>query len=268
MAQPVAQRRPGVVTAAAATMIVVAAAGLASVIGLLVAAAQFNDRYRPLAVATDARLADINDVGDAIRSVMGTLAIATFLAAVAFAVLAVGVLRRSNALRITTWVLIAGGLLCGCSQGISAITAGTTITYNGDPERLDVASQLTAAVQDALPGWLSALLGTVAVVQVIGYILVAILLGLPPANAYFRRTPRTVAAPTPAPGGTPWPTPTPYPPTPYPQAPPPMTQQPYPPPELADPPTQLLPPDPLAPPPSMTQSPPPYPSKPPDAPSR
>src|SRR5580765_7269689 len=98
MAQPVAQRRPAVVTAAAATMIVVAAAGLASVVGLLVAAAQFNDRYRPLAVATDARLADINDVGDAIRSVMGTLAIATFLVAVAFAVLAVGVLRRSNAL--------------------------------------------------------------------------------------------------------------------------------------------------------------------------
>lgn len=233
MAQPVARRRPGVVTAAAVTMIVVATAGLATVIGLLLAAARFDDRYRPLAVATDARLVDINHVGDAMRSVMGTVAVATFVVAVAFAALAVGVRRGSNALRVATWVLIAAGLSCGCTQGGSAILAATTITYQGDPQRVDVAGQLTQAVQDALPGWLSALLGTVAVIQIIGYILVAILLGLPPANAYFRRTPRPVAAPAPAPGGTPWPTPTPYPPTPYPQAPPPTTAPPVSPPPMS-----------------------------------
>src|SRR3954453_4821377 len=208
MAQPVAQRRPAVVTAAAVTMIVVAAAGLASVIELLVAAADFSDRYRPLALATDAQRVDIDNLQSAIRAVMGSLAIATFAVAVAFALLAVGVLRRSNALRVTTWIFIGAGLLCGCVQGISARTATVEITYRGDPERLDVASQLTQVVQDALPTWLSALLGTVAVVQLLGYILVAILLGLPPANAYFRRTPKPVAAPAPAPGGTPWPTPT------------------------------------------------------------
>src|SRR5690242_6182334 len=104
MAKPVAQRRPGVVAAAAVTMIVVATAGLATVVGLLLAAARFDDRYRPLAVATDARRVDIDHVGDAMRSVMGTLAVATFVVAVASAVLAVGILRRSNALRIATWV--------------------------------------------------------------------------------------------------------------------------------------------------------------------
>ncbi len=204
MAQPVAAARPPVVTAVVAIMLMVAAAGLAITVGLLVAAGSFRDRYDDLVQHTEARPADTRQVGQLIRGWMGALAVATVLIAVVTVLLALGIFRRSGSARITTWVLAGVGLLCGCGQGISAVGAVSDITYSGDPERIDVASQVTRAVQDALPGWLGGLVGGAAAVQILGYILVAVLLGLPPANRWFRVT----GQPPPAVSGVaPWPPP-------------------------------------------------------------
>ncbi|HWB37890.1 MAG TPA: hypothetical protein VHA75_17885, partial [Rugosimonospora sp.] len=200
--QPDARTRPPVVSAAAAVLLVTALAALAATVALLVAAARFRGRYLPLARRTDATDHDINDVGDTIRATMGVLAVLLFLLAVALVLLAVGVLRHSFVARILTWVAAGLGLLCACSQVSGAASAVSDMTYTGDPERVDVASQLTTAVQDALPAWFPGLLGAAATVQLLGYILVAVLLALPPANRYFRR-----ARPAPVPGGTPWPAP-------------------------------------------------------------
>ncbi len=211
MTQPAEQRRPAVVTAAGALMLVVALAALAVTVGLLVAAARFRGRYLPLAANTDAVQRDIDRVGDTVRTSMGVLAILVLVLAGVLALLAVGVLRRGRSARIGTWVLVAIGLLCGCGQGVAAGSAVSDVSYTGDPARVDVASQLTTAVQDALPSWLPGLVVTAALVQVVGYILVAVLLALPPANRYFRGVTQPVPWPAPAPGGTTWPAQTPFP---------------------------------------------------------
>jgi hypothetical protein len=233
MAQPVPQSRPGVVSAAGAALLVVALAGLASTIGVLVAAGQFHDRFASRAEPTDATQHDVDDVGSGVRSSMLVLAVITLLLALVAAGIAVAVLRRSTAGRIGAWVVCGAGLICGCLQCSAAGTITSDVAYNGDPDRIDVASQLTRAVQDALPGWLAGLLGTAAVIQLLGYILVAVLLGLPPANRWFRRPARPAPWPAPVPGGAPWPAPSPYPPPgPPPAGPPagPPTTAPMPPP--------------------------------------
>jgi hypothetical protein len=226
-----------VVTAAVAVMLLVAAAALATTVGLLVAAGTFRHRYDGLAQQTDARPDDINHVGTAVRGAMGVLAVGALLVAVVTVLLAIGVFRGGNGARIGTWALVAFGLLCACSQCVGALSALSDVSYTGDPERIDVASQLTRAVQDALPGWLGGLVGGAAAIQALGYILVAVLLGLPPANRYFRGAGQQPLVP----GGAPWP-PHPYPmnPSPTPASQHPASQHPA----SQNPPSQNLPMDP------------------------
>lgn len=180
------RRRPAAVTAGALVLIVMATVGLAHAVAGLVTLGGTVDRYRAAQAVADR--ADV----DATVAVVRTLAIvALILAVVAAALLvglAAGLLRGGGGVRIATWVVCGLGLLLGCG-GVLAVVVQRAV-----PLRLGADGQSTAqtvgAVTDAYPHWWVGLGAALSAAQMLGYLLVAGLLALPTANAYFgRRTP-------------------------------------------------------------------------------
>ncbi|MCW6003191.1 hypothetical protein K1W54_01145 [Micromonospora sp. CPCC 205371] len=179
-------RRPAVVTAAAAIMISMAAAGLAYAIFGLVGTGGVVDRYRQAAAATG----ESDDVID----VLANLAWGTVIAAAVLAVivgllltaLAFGNLRGSSGARIATWFVSGLGLLCGFFSLLTVLLQAA-LTWNVSDDR--VTEQLTQALTDAYPAWWFALSGMVATGQALGYLVVALLLALPAAHPHFRGRP-------------------------------------------------------------------------------
>ena len=97
-------------------------------------------------------------------------------------------MKGSNPARIITWVLCGIGALCACCGGLILVALGSLnrIDVSGNDEA-EKQIDLAKAMADAVPGWQKGLGGTVAVLQLLGYLAVAILLALPAANAFFRK---------------------------------------------------------------------------------
>jgi hypothetical protein len=189
-------------TAAVATMLAVAAAGLAVTVGLLVAAASFEDRYLRLVRSTDADPTEARQAGELVRRAMGGAAVVSLLLAAVTVLLALGLHRRSPVARVATWAAVPFALLVSNLMVVGALaSAGDFADADAD-----VTGQVVRAVQDALPGWLPVLLTGAAMIEQLGYILVAVLLLMPPANRFFR----AAGQPSPITGVAPWP-PSPYP---------------------------------------------------------
>ena len=119
----------------------------------------------------------------------------TILLAVVLAGLAFGLLRGSNGARIATWVISGVAILCDCCSSIVFLGAGgINITSNGNS---DMSSQLAQARLDAFPAWFLATGGGISLLQLLGYIAVAVLLALPAANAFSRKAAPGWSQPTP-----------------------------------------------------------------------
>lgn len=173
-----APRRPVPVALASLLLIFMAVVGLGYAVATLVVAVGTVDRFR--ASAGDPGNADVDGfvtvvwIGAALGAVLAVLLFALYV------VLALGLRRGSNAARIATWVVAGLGLLGGC---------GTTLTVAleraGDP----VQGSLSAALSDAYPGpWIPLNLA-LAVAQMLGYVLVAVLLMASPGT-FFGRAPK------------------------------------------------------------------------------
>jgi hypothetical protein len=190
------RRRPAAVTAAALALIVMATVGLAHALAGLITLSGTVDRYRAAQAVADR--ADVDETVAVVRA----LAIVALILAIGVAALlvglAAGLLRGGGGVRIATWVVCALGLLLGCG-GVLAVVAQRAV-----PLRLGADGQSTAqtvgAVTDAYPHWWVGLGASLSAAQMLGYLLVAGLLALPAANAYFgRRTPAPRPAMPPAP---------------------------------------------------------------------
>lgn len=180
---------PMVVTVASAIMFILGILGLLNAILSLVSLGTTTDRFHELARrVANATTNDIDNqinqlrVQTIIGAVIGAL-IAAFLIVLAF-----WLMKGSNTARIITWVLCGIGALCACCGGASlfALSAINRVEVNGD-EQAEKQVDLAKALVDSIPGWQKGLGGTVAVLQLLGYLAVAILLALPAANAFFRR---------------------------------------------------------------------------------
>jgi hypothetical protein len=112
-------------------------------------------------------------------------------------VLAFWLMKGSTTARIVTWVLCGIGALCACCGGASlfALSSLDRIQVSGD-EQTEKQVDLAKALADSVPGWQKGIGGTVAVLQLLGYLAVAILLALPAANAFFRKAPTAWQPPT------------------------------------------------------------------------
>lgn len=190
-----AARRPAPVTFASVLLIGMATVGLGYAIATLAVAPGTIERFRRAAGSSLAA-----DVDGFVTVVWIGAAISAVLAVILFAlsvVLALGLRRGSNAARIATWVVAGLGLLAGC---------GSTVTVaaqrGGDP----ATDTLGAALADAYPGPWIGLNVTLAVAQMLGYALVAVLLLASPGTFFGRAAkplpPDPFAAP-PAPYGPP-----------------------------------------------------------------
>lgn len=108
----------------------------------------------------------------------------TVVAAAAGILFMVGVLGLLN----VVVSVVDLGALCACCGGIGlfALNSLNRVQVSGDPQA-EKQVDLAKALADSIPGWQKGLGGAVAVLQLLGYLAVAILLALPPANAFFRR---------------------------------------------------------------------------------
>ena len=183
-----APRRPASVTVASVLLILMAVAGLVYAIATLAVAPGTVDRFRAAAGGSDSA-----DVDGSVTVIWIGAALGAVLAVILFAlyvVLALGLRRGSNAARIATWVVAGLGLLAGCA------TATTVAVERGsDP----VQGSLSAALTGAYPSSWMTLNLTLAIAQMLGYLVVGGLLLASPGS-FFGRTPK---APPPDPFAAP-----------------------------------------------------------------
>lgn len=194
--------RPATVTAAAAIMIFMGAAGLVNAVVGLAAIGGVVDRFRDAAEATGASQSDIDGLAGLAWGTVIAGAVLSVLFAVLLILLGVGNLRGRNGARIATWIVSGLGLFCGCC-GLFAVVSQSALTWNISTN--DQTQDLTQALTDAYPDWWIALSGVVSAAQALGYLVVALLLALPASHPYFRRTADPAA---PVPPTTPSPLPT------------------------------------------------------------
>lgn len=188
---PEPRRRPIPVTLSVVLMYLVALLALASAIIGLATMSQILDRFRAEAVLTAASPADIDSFVNVIRAATIAAALLLVVFALLLAGFTIGNLRGSNTTRVLTLILCALGVLCGCCGVVGAVGqngAATVSTTNTDTQ---VAEELGRALGNAYPDWWLAVNSGLSGLQLLGYIVIAILLVLPPSNAFFRKPPPT-----------------------------------------------------------------------------
>jgi hypothetical protein len=169
-----APRRPLTVRLAAALLPAMGLAGLGYAVTTLVVAPGVVDRFRAAATGADTDIdgyVTVVWIGAALGAVLAVILFALFI------VLALGLRRGSQASRVAAWVVCGLGVLFGCA---SALTVAAQRSGDGTP------GTLGAALSDAYPGpWIGVNV-TLAIAQMIGYIVVAGLLAAAP-GAFFGR---------------------------------------------------------------------------------
>ena len=212
-------RRPAVVTLAVAVLAVMALGAFGYAVAGLTAVGGTVSRFRAAAAGTSA---DVSQVDAAVTLLRGWVVLSAVLSVVAGLLLAglvLGLAGGRPGARVATWVVAGLGLLLGCCGIVALIVQRATPLDFGDDR---AAAELVDLVAGAYPSWWIPLTLALSIAQTLGYLVVAVLLAMPPANAWFRRRPAS-----PPPHQPPAPQP-PYPPPAPPFGYPPY--QPYPPP--------------------------------------
>jgi hypothetical protein len=171
------------VTLAAVVLTLMALVGFAYAIATISTAPGTVSRFRAAAVG-----AASTDIDGYVSVIWIGAAIGTVLAVILFAlyiVLALGLRRGSNASRIATWVVGGLGLLAGCA---STVTVLLERSGDGDPQSLG------AALSGAYPSSWIGLNLSLAIAQMVGYVIVALLL-FAARGAWFGRGPAAPSGP-------------------------------------------------------------------------
>ncbi|TNH30468.1 hypothetical protein FHG89_07380 [Micromonospora orduensis] len=206
-------RRPAVVLLATAVLLVMAVAALAYTFVDLAVLGRTVDAFRSAAGDTSASPQQIDEVTTLLRLSAVLTAVVAAFSAVLLAGLALGLLAGRRGVRVATWVVCGLGLLAGCCSVAVLVGERAAPLRLGDGER--ATAELLGLLADAYPSWWIPVNAGLSVGQGLGYLVVATLLALPAANAWFgRRRPSAPTVPSAPPG---------FPPTPY------QPQPPYPP---------------------------------------
>ncbi|MEV2237647.1 hypothetical protein [Micromonospora sp. NPDC049891] len=216
-------RRPAAVVLAVATLVVMALGALVYAVIGLASVRGTVDRFRAAAGA-EADAGQVDAVAALLRASVVVSAVLSIIAGLLLVGLALGLATRRPAARVATWVVAGLGMCCGCGGLATLIVQLAAPLDFGDDQ---ATAELLALVPDAHPSWWIPLTVALSIAQVLGYLVVAVLLALPAANAWFRRRP------APQQQASPYQPPTPpfgHPPAAPPYQPPAPPYQPYPPP--------------------------------------
>lgn len=186
---PAPGKPPVVVAVASAILFILGVLGLLNSVLSLVSLGTTTDRFNELARrVANATPRDIENQINQLRVQTIIGAVIGALIAVLVIFLAFWLMKGNNTARIITWVVCGIGALCACCGGLSlfALNAINRVEVSGD-EQTEKQVDLAKALVDSVPGWQKGLGGTVSILQLLGYLAVAILLALPAANAFFRR---------------------------------------------------------------------------------
>ncbi|MGW0501865.1 hypothetical protein [Micromonospora sp. NPDC003241] len=179
-------RRPAVVVTAVVVLAVMAVGALGYAVAGLSIVGGTGSRFRAAAVGTSADSAQVDAMVTLLRGVVVGAAVLSVLAALLLAGLAVGLIGGRPAARVSTWAVAGLGMLLGCCGiGTLLVQRATPLDFGDD----QAAAELVALVADAYPSWWIPITTTLSVAQVLGYLVVAVLLAMPSANAWFRRRP-------------------------------------------------------------------------------
>ncbi|WP_328368499.1 hypothetical protein OHQ88_25920 [Micromonospora zamorensis] len=178
-------RRPAVVLMAAGVLLVMAVAALAYAVVDLVVLGGTVDAFRTAARDTSARPEQIGDVVTLLRASAVLSAVVAALSVPVLAGLALGLLAGRNGARVATWVVSGLGLLAGCCSVAVLIGERAAPLQLGSGEQ--AVAELLGLIGDAYPSWWIPLNAGLSVAQGLGYLVVATLLALPAANAWFGR---------------------------------------------------------------------------------
>ncbi|MEH1164748.1 hypothetical protein V6V47_05110 [Micromonospora sp. CPCC 205539] len=178
-------RRPVVVLLAAAVLLLMAVAALAYTVVDLVVLGRTVDAFRSAARDTSGSPQEIDDVVTLLRASAALSAVLAALSAVLVAGLALGLLSGRAGVRVAAWVVCGVGLLAGCCSVAVLIGERAAPLRLGADER--ATAELLNLIGDAYPAWWIPLNAGLSVGQGLGYLVVAALLALPAANAWFGR---------------------------------------------------------------------------------
>ncbi|WP_018723690.1 hypothetical protein [Salinispora fenicalii] len=184
MSYPEPARRPAAVTAAVVLLALMAVVAIAyAVAGLFVLFSTVN------AFRSAAGSAASSDEVEAIVLLVSVWTVAgavvSLLAGVLLAALAGTVRTGRSGARVVTWVVAGLGVLAGCC-GLTVLGGMRAFPMQpGADDRSTI--ELLAQLPEAYPDWWISLGAGLSVGQVLGYLVVATLLALPPAATWFRR---------------------------------------------------------------------------------
>jgi hypothetical protein len=174
------RRRPGVVTAAVALLVVVALLSMMSQVLQLTTISDVEDVLR------DYYADEPNGDTLVLSTTVGSYAGAGFslVASVALMVLAWLDARGNQPARIMTWVL--GGIFMCCSTCGIAGTAFTGVIPGASGTGADQ-GELQRRMEDAVPTWMTVTVTAEATLSLLLMLTAVIMLALPAANEFFRK---------------------------------------------------------------------------------
>lgn len=187
-----AARRPAAVTLAVALLLLMAVAALAHAVAGAVSLGGTVTRFRDAAQGTSAGPDEIDRVVTLLRVSTVLTAVVSLLAGLLLAGLALGLRARRSGARTATWVVSGLGLILGCCALALLVVQRAAPLRLGEDDR--ATAEVLGLVADAQPSWWIPLGAGLSVGQVLGYLVVAVLLALPAANAWFRGRPVAPAA--------------------------------------------------------------------------
>ncbi|PRY61891.1 hypothetical protein [Glycomyces artemisiae] len=178
--------RPGSVAAVVWTQFITAALLVATGIAMFAVQSAVKDVVSD-EIQNDPSLADSGITADDISTII-TLTFAVvagvyLLFAVFYVILGILNNKGNRAGRILSWVLSGIALACCGLGGLIGQVGETTYNVNGT----EYQDEMTQAVEDATPGWVSALDWATLIVFIVGSLIIIILLAVPASNEFFRK---------------------------------------------------------------------------------
>ncbi|NJC15355.1 hypothetical protein F4558_005181 [Micromonospora profundi] len=183
--ESVPARRPAVVLLAAIVLLVMAVVALAYAVVGLATVGGTVDAFRQAARDTSATTRQIDDVVTLLRVSMVLSAVVAALSALVLMGLFLWLLTGRPGARVATWVVCGLGLLAGCCSVAVLVGERSAPLRLGADER--ATAELLGLIGDAYPSWWIPLNAGLSAGQGLGYLVVATLLVLPAANAWFGR---------------------------------------------------------------------------------
>ncbi|WP_371686220.1 hypothetical protein, partial [Micromonospora sp. 15K316] len=170
-----------------AVLLVMAVVAVGYAVAALLVVGGTVDRFRAAATGTSASADQVGGTVALLHTSAVVSAVVSLLVGVLLAGLAFGLGSGRAGARAAVWVVCGLGVLGGCC-GLALLIGQRSVPLR--PSADDPAStELFGLIADAYPAWWIPLGGGLSIGQTLGYLVVAALLALPAARAWFHRRP-------------------------------------------------------------------------------